>query len=224
MDIIQSFKGNLIVSCQALEDEVLHVPGYMAKMALAAKLGGAVGIRSNSPEDIRSIKNEVDLPVIGLWKIKSPNSEVFITPNFEAAKAVHEAGADIVAIDCTFRKNADGKWAWELIDEIKKKLGVLVMADISTFEEGMNAEKMGADLVSTTLSGYTADSPKLDGPNFELIEKLSSALKIPLIGEGRIWTREEAKKALDLGAYGLVVGSAITRPYEITKRFVNFIK
>lgn len=224
MDILKSFKGNLIVSCQALEGEPLFVPGYMTKMAYAAKRGGAVGIRANSPQDIKSIKEEIGLPVIGIWKVMSDNSEVYITPTYEAAKAVYDAGADIIALDCTFRKNCKGKWAWELIKEIKEKLDVLVMADISTFEEGINAEKMGADLVSTTLSGYTSNSPKLEGPDFKLIASLASHLNIPVMAEGRIWTREEAQLALNLGAHAVIVGGAITRPMEITKRIVNYIK
>lgn len=224
MNIIDNFKGKLVVSCQALEDEPLFVPGYMAKMALAAKMGGAVGIRANGPKDIISIKKEIDLPVIGIWKQKSEGSNVYITPTFESAQAIKEAGADIIALDCTFQKNSNGKYAWELIKEIKEKLNVQVMADISTVEEGLNAEKEGADLVSTTLSGYTSYTKYTDGPDFQLIEALSRSLKIPLMAEGRIWTVEHAKKALELGAYAIIVGGAITRPMEITARFVKAIE
>ncbi len=224
MNLIDSFKGKLIVSCQALEGEPLCVPGYMAKMALAAKIGGAVGIRANGPEDIKSIKKETNLPIIGIWKQMTEGCDVYITPTFESAKAVCEAGADIIAIDCTFRKNAEGRFTWELIKEIKEKLNVLVMADISTVEEGLNAEKAGADLVSTTLSGYTSYSKKTDGPDFELISALSSKLSVPLMVEGRIWTTDHAKKAFELGAYAIIVGGAITRPHEITGRFVKAIE
>lgn len=113
MSIIDTFKGKLIVSCQALDGEPLYVPGYMAKMAQAAKMGGAVGIRANSPQDIREIKKEVDLPVIGIWKLVSEGSEVYITPTLQAAKEIYEAGADIIAVDATFRKNIERKYAWE---------------------------------------------------------------------------------------------------------------
>ena len=224
MSIIDSFKSKLIVSCQALEGEPLYVPGYMAKMALAARMGGAVGIRANSPKDVREIKREVDLPVIGIWKVVSEDCEVYITPTINEAREIYEAGADIIAVDATFRKNVEGKYAWEIIKEIKKELSVLVMADISTLEEGINAEKAGADLISTTLAGYTSYSKQLEGPDFNLIEELTKKVKIPVMAEGRIWTTEDAKKALDMGAYGLIIGGAITRPAQITERFVKTIQ
>lgn len=223
-ELITRFKNNIIVSCQAQEGEPLHVPGYMTRMALAAKQAGAVGIRAESPADIKSIKEEIGLPVIGLWKIATPGADVFITPTLEAAEAIYQAGADIIAVDATFRKNSEGKWAWELIQEIKEKMDVLVMADISTYEEGMNAEKMGADLISTTLSGYTSYSPQIKGPDFELIESLARDLKIPLMAEGRIRRPEMAKKALELGAYGVIVGGAITRPLEIATEYVEILE
>lgn len=222
-NIIKELKGKLIVSCQALEGEPLFVPGYMGKMALAAKMGGAAGIRANSPQDIRDIKNEIDLPVIGIWKVVSEGCDVYITPTMKEARAVYEAGADIIAVDSTFRKNVEGTYAWELISEIKKELPVLVMADVSTFEEGINAEKVGADIISTTLSGYTSYSPKLEGPDFDLIKRLSKEVKIPVMAEGRIWTVEDAQKALELGAHAIIVGGAITRPAQITERFVKAI-
>jgi N-acylglucosamine-6-phosphate 2-epimerase len=221
--MLEKLKGKLIVSCQALEGEPLFVPGYMGKMALAARMGGAAGIRANSPQDIRDIKNEVDLPVIGIWKVVSEGSDVYITPTMKEARAVYEAGAEIIAVDSTFRKNVEGKYAWELIREIKKELPVLVMADVSTFEEGVSAEKVGADIISTTLSGYTSYSPKLEGPDFDLIRKLSEKVKIPVMAEGRIWTVEDAQKALELGAYAIIVGGAITRPAQITERYVKAI-
>jgi N-acylglucosamine-6-phosphate 2-epimerase len=221
--MLEKLKGKLIVSCQALEGEPLFVPGYMGKMALAARMGGAAGIRANSPQDIRDVKEEVDLPVIGIWKVVSEGSNVYITPTMKEARAVYEAGADIIAVDSTFRKNVEGKYAWELISEIKKELPVLVMADVSTFEEGINAEKVGADIISTTLSGYTAYSTKLEGPDFDLIKRLSEKVKIPVMAEGRIWTVEDAQKALELGAYAIIVGGAITRPAQITERFAKAI-
>ena len=186
--------------------------------------GGAAGIRANSPADIRSIKQTVSLPVIGIWKVSTPGSDVFITPTMEAAQAVYEAGADIIALDCTFRKNIEGRWAWELIKEIKQRFNIPILADISTVEEGLHAQSEGADMVSTTLSGYTSNSPALQGPDFTLIKQLAQKLDIPVTAEGRIWTVEEAQKAIDLGAYALIIGGAITRPMEITKRFVKAIQ
>jgi len=213
-----------VASCQALEGEPLCVPGYMAKMALAAKLGGAVGIRANTPEDIRSIKDTVDLPVIGIWKVVSPGCDVYITPTIETVAAIIKAGADIVALDCTFRKNVEGKWAWELIKEIRKNFNILIMADISTLEQGLNAEKEGVDLISTTLSGYTSYSRHENGPDFELIRELNKNINIPIMAEGRIWTIEHAIETLRCGAHGVIIGGAITRPLEITCRFVQGIK
>jgi len=219
LDIIASFKGRLIVSCQAGEGEPLRFPGYMAKMALAAQMGGAAGIRAESLQDIKDIRAAVKLPIIGLWKIRTPGNDVYITPSMEAARAVLAAGADIVAIDCTFRRNILGKWAWELIGDIKKETDRLVLADISTVEEGINAEKCGADLVSTTLSGYTSYSPQSKEPDFDLIERLTQSIKIPVMAEGKIATPEQAHHALECGAYGVIVGAAITRPQKITERF-----
>lgn len=224
MNIIESFKGSLIVSCQAQIGEPLHGSCYMVKMAQAAFEGGAAGIRAESPEDIRAIKNEIKLPIIGLWKIKSSESEVFITPTIDAAEEVYRAGADMIAVDSTFRKNSEGKWAFEIIREIKNNFDIPILADVSTLEEGINAEEQGADMISTALAGYTLYSRKLDGPDIQLIKGLVSNVKIPVAAEGRIWSIEDAKQALEAGAYTLVIGSAITRPKDITKRFVDAIK
>lgn len=224
MNIIESLKGKLIVSCQAQKGEPLHGACYMVKMAQAAFEGGAAGIRAESPEDIRAIKSAIKLPLIGLWKIKSPESDVYITPTIDAAREIYKAGADIIAVDSTFRKNADDKWAFEIIREIKSNFNVPVMADVSTVEEGINAEEQGADIISTALAGYTSYSMKLNGPDFQLIKDLVKNVKLPIAAEGRIWSVEDAKQVLDAGAYTLVIGSAITRPRDITKRFAEAIK
>ncbi len=223
--VFERLRGGLIVSCQAQKGEPLHVPGYMARMALAAKIGGAVGIRSESPDDIRSIRAEVDLPIVGLWKIATPGCDVYITPTLDAVRAVREAGADIVALDATGRKNAWGEDAWRLIAVAKAAVpGILIMADISTEEEALRAEKEGADVISTTLSGYTSYSPRLKTADLDLLRALNGKLSIPYVAEGRIHTPELARAALDAGAFAVVVGGAITRPAEITKRFVEAIR
>lgn len=220
MDIIKSLKNKLIVSCQALEGEPLHVPGYMAKMALAASRGGASGIRANGPQDIRSIKAEVDLPIIGIWKIVTPGSDVYITPTLDAAREVYKAGADIIAVDATFRKNSEGKLAWEIIKEIKKEMDVLVMADVSTVEEGIKAVSEGADIIGTTLSGYTAYTIARDTPDFDIIKEFSEKIDVPIMAEGRIASVEDVIRAFELGAYCVTVGGQITRPMQITEKFV----
>jgi putative N-acetylmannosamine-6-phosphate epimerase len=190
-------------------------------MAVAAKEGGAVAIRANSPNDIKAIREAVDLPIIGLFK--DGESGVYITPTLRHARAVAEAGADIIALDATGRPRPDGRTLAELIADIHGQLDKPVLADVSTLEEGMAAEKLGADFVAPTLSGYTDYSPKFDGPDFDLIRALVEKLNVPVIAEGRIRTPEEAKAALDAGVLAVVVGSAITRPQWITAQFAAYI-
>ncbi|WP_234340150.1 N-acetylmannosamine-6-phosphate 2-epimerase [Gorillibacterium timonense] len=214
-------KRGIIVSCQALPGEPLHGGDTMLKMAAAAYQGGAVGIRANGPEDIAMIKREIPLPVIGLFKRTQEGSDVFITPTRAEVIAVIEAGADIVAMDVTDRENR--------LEQVKELLacihaaGRLAMADISTFEEGIAAEKLGFDYVSTTLSGYTPYSPQQNGPDLALVKRLAGALTVPLFMEGKVARPEEALQALDAGAKYVVVGSAITRPKWITETYTSAV-
>lgn len=212
-------QGGLIVSCQALEDEPLHGASIMAAMSRAAVQGGAVGIRANSPADIVAIRSAVTVPIIGLYKEILPGVPVFITPTIQHAQAVASAGADIIALDATHRLRPDAVDAPGLIRMVKAITGKPVLADVATFEEGQAAWQSGADAVSTTLSGYTEDSPKQSAPDFTLLRSLVSELPIPVIAEGRISTPEQAAHALELGAFAVVVGSAITRPQWITRQF-----
>lgn len=222
--ILSYFEHGLIVSCQALPDEPLYGSEHMAVMAKAASLGGAVGIRANFPQDIAAIRKMVPLPIIGLYKKEFPEVEVYITPTIETATEVSNAGADIIAIDATLRPHPFGKSAADLADEIHHNLNKLVLADIDNLSAGLAAEAAGFDAVSTTMSGYTKESPALPGPDFELIESLAKRLSIPVIAEGRFWSVEEVNQAFALGAYAVVIGAAITRPMLITKRFVQGIK
>ncbi|WP_067140604.1 N-acetylmannosamine-6-phosphate 2-epimerase [Oceanivirga salmonicida] len=222
--LLQKLRGQLIVSCQALPEEPLYMEemSVMPLMAKAAMLAGAKGIRANSARDIIEIKKVVSLPVIGIIKKKYDGGEQHITVGMSEIDALVAAGADIVALDCTLRERYDGLHINEFIAKIKEKYpDILLMADISNFEEGLNAQNNGVDFVGTTLSGYTPYTPKLDGPDFELIEKLVKELHVPIIAEGRVHTPEQARKMLELGAFAVVVGGAITRPLEITKRFIN---
>ncbi|AIQ74088.1 N-acetylmannosamine-6-phosphate 2-epimerase [Paenibacillus sp. FSL R7-0048] len=211
----------LIVSCQALEHEPLHGGDTMAKMARAAVQSGAIGIRTNGVPDIVAIKKEVNVPVIGLIKRDIPGSAIFITPTLDEVKAIVSAKAEIVALDVTNRE--------ERLESVKPLIeyahlrGVLVMADISTFEEGLAAEKLGVDFIGTTLSGYTPYSTQQEGPDLVLIQQLSKLVNIPVVAEGRIWTPEDAAKAKNAGASYVVVGSAITRPQLITSRYVKAV-
>lgn len=224
-NVIELIEKGLIVSCQALEEEPLHSSFIMSKMAFAAKQGGATGIRANSYQDIVEIKEAVDLPVIGIVKRVYEDSDIYITPTIEEIDELVNAGADIIALDATDRTRPNGKSLETFIKEIREKYeDLILMADISTYEEGIRAFELGFDIVSTTLSGYTPYSKKLDNPDFELLEKLVKAVSVPVIAEGRIWTPEEAKKALQIGAHAVVVGTAITRPREITRRFKDVIE
>jgi N-acylglucosamine-6-phosphate 2-epimerase len=202
---LEQVRGRLMVSCQALPDEPLHSPFIMARMAVAAQQGGAVAIRANSPLDIRAIRETVDLPIIGLYK--DGESGVYITPTLRHAREVAEAGADVIALDATQRPRPNGEQLANMIKAAHAELGKLVLADVSTLEEGIAAAQMGADLVAPTLSGYTEYSPKLDGPDFALIRALAQNLSVPVIAEGRIRTPAEARAALDAGAVAVDHGT-----------------
>lgn len=217
--------GGLIVSCQALPDEPLHGAQIMARLAVAAWQGGAVGIRANTPPDVAAIRAVVpDLPLIGLFKVVVPGHEdVYITPRLGDAQQIADAGADIVALDATDRPHPEGTAA-DLIRMVKDTTGKLVLADISTEAEAFAAQEAGADVVSTTLSGYTPYSPQQDGPDLELVRRIVSRLRIPVVAEGRIVTPEQARAALAAGAFAVVVGGAITRPQQITQRFARALK
>ena len=220
--LIQSLKGGLIVSCQALPDEPLFGDHIMARMALAAENAGAVAIRANSPVDIAAIHKTVKLPIIGLHKVDIAGFEPYITPTVAIAEAVVQAGASIVAVDATGRLHPEGETS-AFLRAVKSATGALVMADISTYEEGMAAAEAGADLISTTMSGYTPYSRQSAEPDFELVRQLSRSLNVPVVAEGRIATPEQASEALDAGAYAVVVGGAITRPQQIAMRFIRAI-
>jgi N-acylglucosamine-6-phosphate 2-epimerase len=193
-------------------------------MARAAALGGAAAIRANGPEDIAAIRAAVELPIIGIWKVDMPGLGIRITPEIEHAKAVAAAGASIIAFDATDRARNDGLAAAEWIARVRSETGLPVMADVSTFEEGLMAEAAGADLVATTLAGYVNRSPSSDGPDLDLVARLAPKLRVPLVAEGRISTPDQAAQALALGAYAVVIGHAITRPEWITARFVAALR
>jgi N-acylglucosamine-6-phosphate 2-epimerase len=189
----------------------------MAAMAAAAVDGGAVGVRLNGLDDIRAGRATVAVPIIGLWK--DGDAGVYITPTLEHALAVAAAGADIVALDATGRERRDGLGLEETIAAVHQRTGCLVMADVSSVDEGVAAARAGADLVGTTLAGYTDSRPRTEGPDLALVADLCAAVTTPVVAEGRIHTPEQAAEALRLGAHTIVVGGAITRPSAITRRF-----
>ena len=221
--LIQQVQKELIVSCQALPEEALFGSDIMAKMALSAQRGGAKGIRANTPADVKAIKQAVDLSVIGLYKEVLPGYDVIITPTLKHALAIAEAGADVIAIDATDRPHPEGDIR-QMITAIHQQTDCLVMADISTLAEGLAAQDAGADMVSSTLSGYTPYSPQQEMPDLDLVGALAQALTIPVFAEGRYHTPEQVVQALENGATAVVVGGAITRPHEITARYVKAIR
>lgn len=216
-------EGGLVVSCQARADNPLHGPQFMGAMALAARDGGASAIRANGVSDVRAVK-AAGLPVIGIDKQFSDDVPVYITPTLSACDRLAEAGADIIGIDATPRLRRGDEPA-KLIRHITETLGLEAFCDIATAKEGFAAADMGATYVATTLSGYTDETRRTDDwPDFALIEALAERLHTPVVAEGRFSTPERARRALDCGAYAVVVGTAITNPREITRGFVRQVE
>lgn len=213
-------RGSLVVSCQAREDNPLHGPMFMQAMALAARDGGARAIRANGPEDVRAVR-AAGLPVIGIHKLFSDGMPVYITPTIAAAEALAEAGAEIIALDCTPRpRRGDAPAA--IIAHVRDRLGLETFADISTLDEGLAAADMGASYVATTLSGYTScTEPKPALPDLELIAQLAGRISTPIVAEGRYNTPALVRQAFEAGAHAVVVGTMITNPREITRMFVT---
>lgn len=223
--IFEKIKGGLIVSCQALENEPLHSAYIMQRMAVAALRGGAVGIRANGVEDIIKIKEEVDLPVIGIIKTIYSDSEVFITPTMKEVDALVRTGAEIIATDGTKRTRPGRVSLDDFFAGVREKYpDQLFMADCSTLEEGIHAAELGFDIVSTTLNGYTSYTSGSKLPNIELIKDMVENIDRPVIAEGGIWTPEQLHRTICTGVFAAVVGTAITRPMDITKRFVAALK
>lgn len=218
MTLVDELHGRLVVSCQAYGSEPLNTTAAMLAMAQSVASGGAAGIRAQGLETIRAIDQSLSLPLIGLVKV--PGHEVFITPTLQDALDVVAAGADIVALDGTRRERPDGLSLAEVIEAVHERTPALVMADASCLEDGLAAQEAGADLVSTTLAGYTPSRTKTDGPDLELVASLARHLTVPIAAEGRFRWPEETARAIELGAHCAIVGTSITHPASITARFI----
>lgn len=227
-ELFDTMKGTIIVSCQATPGEPLYLKdqSMMYLMARAAKQAGAKMIRTSSKRDIMEIKEETGLPVIGLIKREYPGYMGRITMTMREVDECMEALADIVSIDCTNTPRGDGLTAPEFLRQIKQKYpNIIIMADCATLEEAVAAYEAGADLVGSTMNGYTPETACCKGePNYELVQQMISALPCPVIAEGRVHTPEQARRMLEIGAWAVVVGGAITRPLEIASRFMNAVK
>lgn len=224
---IETVHKKLIVSCQALPEEPLHSSFIMGRMALAAKEGGAAGIRANTKEDIAEIRKNVDLPIIGIVKRDYPDCKVYITPTMKEIDELMEVKPEIIAIDATKDLRPNGVALDEFYAHIREKYpNQLLMADCSTYEEAKHADELGFDFIGTTLVGYTDQSKdmKIEQNDFELIKEIVKNVKHNVIAEGNINTPEKVKRVMQLGVFSIVVGSAITRPQLITKTFVDALK
>lgn len=226
---VQKLMQGVIVSCQAYEDTPLYGAENMKRMAQCAVMGGAAGIRSCWPQDIKVIRAITELPIVGIYKkvnVENPADEVIITPDFESASKVIESGADILALDCTLRPSRNFESLEKLLKEIKHHYPeVALMADIATLEEGIKVAETGlVDIISTTLSGYTRKtlSKQNLGPDIQLITDLKKQISLPVNGEGRIWELRDLQAMLDAGADMVTIGTVVTRPHLITERFVNY--
>lgn len=220
--VLESIRGGLIVSCQALENEPLHSSYIMQRVAVAAMWGGAAGIRANTVSDILKIREEVHLPVIGIIKKEYADSEVFITPTLKEVDELASIRPEIIALDGTDRIRPGGIRLEEFFREVRKRYPAqLFMADCSTLEEGIRAADLGFDVIGTTLNGYTAYTKGNALPDIRLIKSLVEKTQKPVIAEGGIWTPEELESVIGTGVLAAVVGTAITRPMDITKRFVK---
>lgn len=220
--LLDGLRGRLIVSCQARPGDPLRAPQHMAAMAASVAASAPVAaIRTQGVEDVAAVRAAVELPVIGLWKDGAEG--VYITPTAAHATAIAEAGAEIVAVDATGRTRPDGRPLRETVAAVHR-LGGLLMADVSTAAEGVAAAGLGADLVSTTLSGYTPYSRQEAGPDLELVAALAGRLDVPVVAEGRLHEPEHARRALDAGAWAVVVGTAITAPGWIAERFASALR
>jgi N-acylglucosamine-6-phosphate 2-epimerase len=219
--IVTAIKGKLIVSCQACKGDPLDDLDTLCRLATSVLRGGAGGLRAEGSNCVAAFRELTTLPIIGLVKMTDHNGEAHITPNFAAAKLVSDAGADVIAVDCTRRRLSEQEPWPTFVARVRSELERVVCADIATLEDAVLAQKAGADMIATTLRGYTSDTQSIRWVDWPFLEKLLSAVSAPIILEGHVISPDEVHRALSLGVHAVVVGSAITRPQSITERFVS---
>lgn len=220
--ILTDWRAGLIVSCQAAPGSPLAKPEIIAALAETAEQNGAVGLRIDSPENIRAVKDRVRIPVLGIYKVVTDSSDVYITPTLAAAEQIIDAGSDVIAMDGTGRPRPNGEKFQEIVSRIREIHNCPIMADVAEFDEGMRAaEVAGVDILSTTLSGYTLATKHLSSPDFGLLENLARSTSIPVVCEGRLRHPDEVRRAFDCGAFAVVVGGAITGVDQLVQLFVG---
>lgn len=217
---LAAIQGKLLVSCQASKGDPLDDLETLRRLATAVLNGGAAGLRAEGCQSVAAFRELTSLPIIGLVKTTDRNGDVYITPGFAAAKSVNDAGADVIALDCTRRRLSEPEPWTTIISRIHSELGRAVCADIASIEDALLAQAAGADMVATTLRGYTPDTRGIRGVDWPFLEQLLSAVEVPIILEGHVTAPDEVRRALSLGVHAVIVGSAITRPQTITERFV----
>lgn len=220
--ILDSLRGQLVVSCQAYPGEPMLDPRTMSQVAQAAVTGGAAAIRAKGLDDLRAIRAAVDVPIIGL--VKEGAAGVYISPTLESCVAVAETGCEIVALDGTRRERPDGRTLAETVTGLKERFPeVLVMADCGSAGDARAAQEAGADIIGTTLVGYSGERPKTDGPDWEAIDEIIASADRPVLVEGRVHSPADAAESIRRGAWGVVVGTAITHPATITSWFAKAV-
>ena len=221
--IPESLRGSLIVSCQAPPGDPLDDVDTLRRIAASVVRGGAGGLRANGVQCVQAFRRETAAPIIGIQK-RHIDGEISITPSFADAKAIADAGADIIALDCTVSRSAAAEPWRDVVRRTHAATGKAVLADIATFEEALAAQEAGADAVATTMYGFTPQTAEFRSVNWDLVGRLIAELRVPVIAEGHFSQPEQVKQALCMGAYAVVVGSAITRPESITARFAAALR
>jgi N-acylglucosamine-6-phosphate 2-epimerase len=219
--LADALRGRLVVSCQAPEGSPLRDPYVIARFACAAEGGGAAAVRVDTPAHVRAVRECCRVPIIGLFKQVHPGSDVYIPPTTDAAVAVAHAGADVIALDATHRARPGGQRLATIVDALRDLGDVVLLADVATRDEGLAAIDLGFDLLATTLSGYTADAPAIDGPDLDLVAALAHQTHVPVMCEGRVRTPQDVRRAFDAGAFAVVVGGAITGVDDLVRAFVQ---